>query len=160
MYPRRLAVAKTTTTTATTTTTGISVDRFGLLPHPTVHLPMSLVTHASLVVTVRFVSAVPYKLITSGSCPSNGMVTIISEDGCKAAAMALGLWEQRTETTSTVYISKVTQPRPEGCYWYSQAKPVLKDIVLGVNPTHHKGRGAETSTEGKDRHPICTNVGK
>ena len=91
-------------------------------------------------------------MITSGSCLSNGMTPISSEDGCVTAAKALGLWEKRTEKTPSVYISNIAQPRPEGCYWFSA--PKLKDVVLGVHPSH-KGKGAETSAGVKDRHPIC-----
>ena len=79
---------------------------------------------------------------------------------CKVAAEALGVWRNRTEESASVYVSSVSsEPRPEGCYWYSETKPdVMRDVVLSSSPTQ-MGNGAETSTEGKDRHPICASSG-
>ena len=74
--------------------------------------------------------------------------------------MALGLWRKRTEEGVDVFVlSESKEPRPEGCYWYSMTSPsVLRDVVLSSSPAQ-KGNGAETSTEGKDRHPICASSG-
>ena len=105
-----------------------------------------------------------YKLITSGSCVSNGMVAINSEEECKTAAKALDIWKLRTSNASAVYtltgeLNPEPNPRPEGCYWYWQSKgTIIKDIVFSVHP-HQKGRGAETSSAGMDRHPICASSG-
>merc|ERR1712117_755462 len=61
---------------------------------------------------------------------------------CQRAAAVLGVPDKTASTTSAVN-------RPEGCYVFRGFF-----LFMGVNP-QSKGKGAETSTPGRSRHPIC-----
>jgi len=86
---------------------------------------------------IRFVSQV-----SDGSCSDVGGFPINDVNLCQRAAAVLGVPDKTASTTSAVN-------RPEGCYVFRGFF-----LFMGVNP-QSKGKGAETSTPGRSRHPIC-----
>ena len=86
---------------------------------------------------IRFVAE-----ISEGSCSQVGGLPINDPGLCERAAAALGVPDTTLSTTSAV-------DRPEGCYVFRG-----NVLALAVNPAN-TGNGAETSTPGRSRHPIC-----
>merc|ERR1719384_1203592 len=86
---------------------------------------------------IRFVAE-----ISEGSCSGIGGLPINDVDLCERAAAVLGVPDRTASTTNAVR-------RPEGCYVFRG-----NSLFMGVNP-QSRGKGAETSTRGRSRHPIC-----
>lgn len=86
---------------------------------------------------IRFVQQ-----ISEGTCSDVGGRPINDVNLCQRAAAVLGLSDTIASTTTSVN-------RPEGCYVFNGFF-----LFMGVNP-QSKGKGAETSTQGRSRHPIC-----
>jgi len=87
-----------------------------------------------------------FEQLSQGSCTGVGLRPITDLATCEAAAKALKLSDT---------IAKVTQEvaRPEGCYFYRNQL-----LYMGLNPLS-AGQGAETSTPGHARLPICSSAG-
>jgi len=86
---------------------------------------------------IRFVAQ-----ISEGTCSDVGGRPINDVNLCQRAAAVLGLADTTASSTSSVN-------RPEGCYVFNGFF-----LFMGVNP-QSQGKGAETSTPGRSRHPIC-----
>merc|ERR1712190_360639 len=86
---------------------------------------------------IRFVAEV-----SAGTCSDVGGLAINDQDLCELAAAVLGVPDRTASQTSAV-------ERPEGCYVFRGNR-----LFMGVNPAS-LGKGAETSTPGRSRHPIC-----
>jgi len=86
---------------------------------------------------IRFVAE-----ISAGSCLDVGGVAINDQELCQRAARVLGVPDITASQTNAVR-------RPEGCYVFRG-----RFLFMGVNPAS-EGNGAETSTRGRSRHPIC-----
>lgn len=86
---------------------------------------------------IRFVQE-----ISEGTCSDVGGLPINDADLCERAAAALGVPDRTVSTTNAVN-------RPEGCYVFRGA-----GLFMGIN-SESRGNGAETSTPGRSRHPIC-----
>jgi len=86
---------------------------------------------------IRFVAE-----ISEGTCSDVGGLAINDLDLCQRAAAVLGVPD--TTATRTGAVS-----RPEGCYVFRG-----NSLFMGTNP-QSRGNGAETSTPGRSRHPIC-----
>merc|ERR1712037_596473 len=86
---------------------------------------------------IRFVGE-----ISAGTCSDVGGLAINDQDLCELAAAVLGVPDRTASQTSAV-------ERPEGCYVFRGNR-----LFMGVNPAS-QGKGAETSTPGRSRHPIC-----
>jgi len=86
---------------------------------------------------IRFVAE-----ISEGSCSDIGGLPINDVDLCQRAAAVLGVPDRTASMTNAV-------SRPEGCYVFRGFS-----LFMGVNP-QSRGNGAETSTPGRSRHPIC-----
>lgn len=82
--------------------------------------------------------------IYDGSCLDHGLAPIISEQACSTAAAQLGL-------ADTSIVNQVDFNTPEGCYCMDNNN----SLFLNTNPAN-QGRGAETSTPGHPRFPMCT----
>lgn len=86
---------------------------------------------------IRFVAE-----LSQGRCSSFGGFPINDEALCIRAASVLGVPD--------ITISKANaRNRPEGCYVFRGNR-----LFMGVNPAS-RGKGAETSTPTRPRHPIC-----
>jgi len=80
--------------------------------------------------------------ISEGTCADVGGLPINDKDLCERAAAILGVPDTTASTTNAV-------SRPEGCYVFRG-----NSLFMGINPAS-QGNGAETSTQGRSRHPIC-----
>lgn len=87
--------------------------------------------------SIRFVAE-----ISEGTCSDVNGVPIDDEDICELAARVLGVPDTTASRTNRV-------PRPEGCYVFRGNR-----LIMAVNQ-ENRGRGAETTTPGRSRHPIC-----
>merc|ERR1712061_886870 len=86
---------------------------------------------------IRFVAE-----LSEGTCSSVGGLPINDQALCEQAAAVLGVPDRTASRTNAVN-------RPEGCYVFRGNR-----LFMGVNPAS-QGNGAETSTRGRSRHPIC-----
>lgn len=86
---------------------------------------------------IRFVQEV-----SEGTCSDVGGFSIDDKDLCERAAAVLGVPDTTASTTNAV-------ARPQGCYVFRGNR-----LFMGINP-ESIGNGAETSTPGRSRHPIC-----
>jgi len=86
---------------------------------------------------IRFVAE-----ISEGTCSDVGGLAINDVDLCQRAATVLGVPDRTATRTGAV-------SRPEGCYVFRGSR-----LFMGTNPSS-RGNGAETSTPGRSRHPIC-----
>merc|ERR1711920_136538 len=86
---------------------------------------------------IRFVAE-----ISEGTCSDVGGLAINDLDLCQRAAAVLGVPDRTATQTGAI-------SRPEGCYVFRGSR-----LFMGTNP-QSRGNGAETSTPGRSRHPIC-----
>merc|ERR1711920_825498 len=86
---------------------------------------------------IRFVAE-----ISEGTCSDAGGLAINDLDLCRRAAAVLGVPDRTATQTGAIR-------RPEGCYVFRGS-----GLFMGTNP-QSRGNGAETSTPGRSRHPIC-----
>merc|ERR1719221_2376771 len=86
---------------------------------------------------IRFVAE-----ISEGACSDVGGLAINDLDLCQRAAAVLGVPDSTATRTGAI-------SRPEGCYVFRGRR-----LFIGTNP-QSRGNGAETSTPGRSRHPIC-----
>jgi len=86
---------------------------------------------------IRFVAE-----LSAGTCIDVGGLAINDQSLCERAAAVLGVPDRTVSQTNALR-------RPEGCYVFRGNR-----LFMGVNPAS-QGNGAETSTPGRSRHPIC-----
>jgi len=79
---------------------------------------------------------------SEGSCSDIGGFPINDVNLCQRAAAVLGFPDRIVSVTTAVN-------RPEGCYVFNGFC-----VLMAGNP-QSKDKGAETSTPGRSRHPIC-----
>mmetsp|Transcript_129566 Transcript_129566/g.361006 ORF Transcript_129566/g.361006 Transcript_129566/m.361006 type:complete len:683 (+) Transcript_129566:100-2148(+) len=80
-----------------------------------------------------------------GNCASINGFPVTDTFTCQKAAEALGFPDTRLTSNGLTQAS----PRPEGCYFMNG-----NQLWFSINPDN-KGRGAESSTPGSPRHPVC-----
>lgn len=84
-----------------------------------------------------------YSLVTSGACADHGLGPILNAMNCEAAARGLNLSSGSASAESLA-------GRPEGCY-------LLNGMSLQFNmDSSSRGNGAERSTPGFSRLPLCS----
>merc|ERR1712113_1262849 len=104
---------------------------------PSVTAPQTTVSETTSPPQIRFVAE-----LSEGTCPSVGGLPVNDQALCEQAAAVLGVPDRTASRTNAV-------SRPEGCYVFRGNR-----LFMGVNPAS-QGNGAETSTRGRSRHPIC-----
>merc|ERR1712110_465237 len=104
---------------------------------PSVTAPQTTVSETTSPPQIRFVAE-----LSEGTCSSVGGLPINDQALCEQAAAVLGVPDRTASRTNAA-------SRPEGCYVFRGNR-----LFMGVNPAS-QGNGAETSTRGRSRHPIC-----